>query len=26
VLSQLEAEAAYREILTKWLPGFAPVT
>ncbi|GAA1633459.1 ABC1 kinase family protein [Actinoplanes couchii] len=25
VLSQLEAEAAYREILEKWLPGFAPV-
>jgi predicted unusual protein kinase regulating ubiquinone biosynthesis (AarF/ABC1/UbiB family) len=26
VLSQLEAEAAYREILQKWLPGFAPVS
>ena len=25
VLSQLEAEAPYREILEKWLPGFAPV-
>ena len=25
VLSQLEAEAAYREILEKWLPGFAPI-
>lgn len=25
VLSQLEAEAPYREILKKWLPGFAPV-
>ena len=25
VLSQLEAEASYREILVKWLPGFAPV-
>ncbi|GIE83807.1 ABC1 kinase family protein [Actinoplanes regularis] len=25
VLCQLEAEAAYREILEKWLPGFAPV-
>ncbi|WP_229071435.1 AarF/ABC1/UbiB kinase family protein [Actinoplanes sp. DH11] len=24
VLSQLEAEAAYREILEEWLPGFAP--
>ncbi|WP_250003002.1 AarF/ABC1/UbiB kinase family protein [Actinoplanes sp. M2I2] len=25
VLSQLEAEAPYRSILEKWLPGFAPV-
>lgn len=25
VLCQLEAEAEYREILAKWLPGFAPV-
>jgi predicted unusual protein kinase regulating ubiquinone biosynthesis (AarF/ABC1/UbiB family) len=25
VLSQLEAEAPYRAILEKWLPGFAPV-
>ncbi|WIM95809.1 AarF/ABC1/UbiB kinase family protein [Actinoplanes oblitus] len=25
VLCQLEAEAAYREILEEWLPGFAPV-
>ncbi|MFC7527816.1 ABC1 kinase family protein [Actinoplanes sp. GCM10030250] len=25
VLCQLEAEAAYREILERWLPGFAPV-
>ncbi|GGN55342.1 ABC transporter ATP-binding protein [Actinoplanes lobatus] len=25
VLCQLEAEASYREILEKWLPGFAPV-
>ncbi|MEV0897735.1 AarF/ABC1/UbiB kinase family protein [Actinoplanes sp. NPDC049802] len=24
VLCQLEAEASYREILQKWLPGFAP--
>ncbi|BCY14842.1 AarF/ABC1/UbiB kinase family protein [Actinoplanes sp. L3-i22] len=24
VLCQLEAEASYREILEKWLPGFAP--
>ncbi|MCO8272272.1 AarF/ABC1/UbiB kinase family protein [Actinoplanes sp. TRM 88003] len=26
VLSQLEAEAPYRAILEKWLPGFAPVS
>ncbi|GLY03450.1 MULTISPECIES: AarF/ABC1/UbiB kinase family protein [Actinoplanes] len=26
VLCQLEAEAPYREILQKWLPGFAPVS
>jgi predicted unusual protein kinase regulating ubiquinone biosynthesis (AarF/ABC1/UbiB family) len=26
VLCQLEAEAAYREILEEWLPGFAPIT
>ncbi len=26
VLCQLEAEAPYREILEKWLPGFAPIT
>ena len=25
VLCQLEAEAAYREILQRWLPGFAPI-
>ncbi|HEX8628496.1 MAG TPA: AarF/ABC1/UbiB kinase family protein [Catenuloplanes sp.] len=26
VLCQLEAQAPYRAILSKWLPGFAPVT
>ncbi|MFY1695714.1 MULTISPECIES: ABC1 kinase family protein [unclassified Solwaraspora] len=25
VLSQLEARAAYREVVQRWLPGFAPV-
>jgi hypothetical protein len=25
VLCQLEAQASYRAILQKWLPGFAPV-